>query len=266
MPEAFYFPECRDAGVTSGAEVAVALAGTGAVVRPAGPPRQCRRRGAAVRRFAGHPGPGGRGAGRRGRAGHGRGAAGQRPDHLVGAAARALRGDRRPERDDPDPRVRRRRPGRPGRSRGHPGPAGRDAGREGPAAGPGRAARGHRGRGGGQEQCRATAAALRAAARPADRDHDRARGRARGQGGRQGGQERGRLRPGQAVRRVGRHAGPDRRGDVPAAPAARPERLGDREVPRQRGRGRGGAGRGGLPAAAVRGGAGPAPGRAGRCG
>ena len=54
---------------------------------------------------------------------------------------------------------------------------------------------------------------------PADRDH-RGPGRRHGrQVRRQGRQERRRLRPRQAVRRVARHARPDHRGHVPAAPA-----------------------------------------------
>ena len=65
------------------------------------------------------------------------------------------------------------------------------------------------------------AAALRVTARPAHRDHDRAGERHRGAVRREGRQERRRLRPRQALRRIGGDARADHRGDVPAAPAAR---------------------------------------------
>ena len=161
-----------------------------------------------------------------------------------GAPRPRVRPGRRQGADVRRGRARSRGPGRPGAGRG---PDGRRRGRA--RARPGQEIAldvpgdRHRRRGRRLRARRAAAAALRDAARPADRDHDRAGRRYRREVGRKGRQERRRLRPREAVRRVGGDPRPDHRGDVPAAPAARRPRVRDRRVRRRlRGvrRGRGG--------------------------
>ena len=144
----------------------------------------------------------------------------------------------------PHRRAQRRRPHRRARGRCAAGPCPGDVRRGGPdarARPAGRRRHGRRCR--GQRRLRAAALALRRGARPRGGDARGALRRDAGQERRQGDQERGRLRPGQAVRRLVRHARRDPRGIGAPAPAAARHRhgAGRRRRPRPLGARRGGA-------------------------